>query len=72
MTYQDVLSCPIFERRFYLQLLLNEGKRRKEMNDEEIEQRQANNRGKGNKGERTTKIGGEQLKAKIISGEINV
>jgi hypothetical protein len=42
------------------------------MNDEEIEQRQANNRGKGNKGERTTKIGGEQLKAKIISGEINV
>jgi hypothetical protein len=72
MTYQDVLSCPVFERRFYLQLLLNEGKRRKEMIEEDVEQKRANSRGKGNKGERTTKVSGEQLKAKIMSGEINV
>lgn len=65
MTYQDVLMTPTYERRFYLDLLINENKRRTEQMEE-----QRNNMLSSSKGVRNTKISGEQLKAKLKSGEI--
>ena len=66
MTYQDVLSAPTCERRFFLHKLMNEN----EKIQEEQEERISNIRNKNSKGSRTTRMGGEQLKSKIKSGEI--
>lgn len=66
MTYQDVLSCPTYERRFYLQMLINEANKRQEL-IEEAQQARANS---GGRGSRNTRISGDQLKAKLQSGEI--
>lgn len=66
MTYQDVLSCPTYERRFFLQMLINEANKRNEL-IEEAQQTRANS---GGKGSRNTRISGDQLKAKLQSGEI--
>lgn len=66
MTYQDVLSAPTCERRFFLHKLMNEN----EKIQEEQEERMSNIRNKNSKGSRTTRMGGEQLKSKIKSGEI--
>lgn len=68
MSYQDVLSCPTYERRFFLQMLINEANKKQEMLEEQAEQAKAS-RG-GGKGSRTTRIGGDQLKAKLQSGQI--
>jgi len=71
MTYQDVLSCPTFERRFLIQLLMNENKRRQDEQEEAMKNVRASRAsGKGSKGSRTTTIGGDQLKQKLLSGEI--
>lgn len=71
MTYQDALTCTTYERRFFLSLLMNENRKKMEDNEERIRNSKANNvSGKGNKGSRTTKIGGDQLKQKLLSGEI--
>lgn len=66
MTYQDALSTPTYERRFFLNTLINEGKKRSEMMEQQMEQAKYKNA----KGQRTTRIGGDQLKAKLQSGEI--
>tara|TARA_R110000803_G_scaffold74903_2_gene139012 strand:+ start:10150 stop:10356 length:207 start_codon:yes stop_codon:yes gene_type:complete len=66
MTYQDVLSAPTCERRFFLNKLINENEKKQE----EAETRINNMNSKGAKGTRTTKMGGEQLKSKMKSGEI--
>ncbi len=65
-TYQDVLSMPTCERRFFLIRLMNENKKRQE----ETEAHMQNMQSKGSKGTRTTRMGGEQLKQKLKSGEI--
>lgn len=70
MTYQDVLTCSTYERRFFLQLLMNENTKKMEAQEENMNQRSNNVSGKGNKGSRTTRIGGDQLKQKLLSGEI--
>lgn len=70
MTYQDVLTCSTYERRFFLQLLMNENSKKMEAQEENMNQRSNNVSGKGNKGSRTTRIGGDQLKQKLLSGEI--
>jgi len=59
-TYTDVLKLPVYERRFYLSLLMRQAKKR----DEQSEQN------KNNKGGKTTRISGEALKTKLKSGEI--
>ncbi len=66
MSYQDVLCCPTYERRFYLQMLINEANRKNELM-EEAQQARANS---GGRGSRNTRISGDQLKAKLQSGEI--
>lgn len=68
MTYQDVLSCPTYERRFFLQMLINEANKKNELAEEQVRNARANtSRGKGS---RNTRISGDQLKAKLQSGEI--
>lgn len=56
----------VYERRQYLNLLLNENKAKEEAIEEEKEKYTNNNA----KGFRTTKVGGDALKAKLKSGEI--
>jgi hypothetical protein len=66
MTYQDVLSAPTYERRFFLDLLVSENERKLEKMEEQRQQIMSSS----GKGTRTTKIGGEQLKSKLKNGEI--
>jgi len=65
ISYADVLSMPTYERRFFLTKFINENEKRQE----QIEEQQANATSNG-KGTRTTKVSGEQLKARLKSGEI--
>lgn len=67
MTYQDVLSMPTYERRFFLTLLINENKKKNEMMEEKMSEMKNKSSGKNT---RTTKISGDALKAKLLSGEI--
>ena len=68
MTYQDVLSCPTYERRFFLQMLINEANKKNELAEERVQEARVSN--SGSKGSRTTRISGNQLKAKLQSGQI--
>jgi hypothetical protein len=56
----------VYERRQYLSHLLNENNRKTEALEEQKEE--INN--KGAKGTRSTKVSGDQLKARLKSGEI--
>lgn len=67
MTYQDVLSAPTCERRFFLLKLIDSKRKEEEAHNERMEAL----KNKNTKGTRTTKLGGEQLKNKLKSGEIN-
>ena len=63
--YSDILMMPTYERRFFLTTFINENEKKKE----QIEEQQANATS-GGKGTRTTKVSGDQLKARLKSGEI--
>ena len=69
MTYQDVLSAPTCERRFFLHKLMDENEKKQEATEEQMAKMRSKSN-KGAKGTRTTKVGGEQLKSKMKSGEI--
>jgi len=62
MTYQDVLSTPTYERRFYLDTLVKENEKRKEAN--------GNSKYSNGKGSRNKTIGADALKSKLKTGEI--
>jgi hypothetical protein len=64
MSYTDVLSMPVYERRFYLTTFIQENEKQKE----KIETQQVNSN--NSKGKRTTKVSGDMLKTKLKSGEI--
>lgn len=64
LSYSDVLAMSIYERRNYLSLLLNENTKKSEMIEEENEKLKSKN------GSRTSRVSGDQLKAKLKSGEI--
>jgi len=66
MTYQDVLSAPTYERRFFLATLINENTKKQEVMEEKIQESKTSN----SKGSRTTTVSGNQLKAKLKSGQI--
>jgi hypothetical protein len=66
MTYQDALSSPTYERKFFLRTLIGENNKKNEM----MEERMQNMKNKNAKGTRSSTIGGEQLKSKLKSGEI--
>jgi len=56
---------PTYERRFFLTTFISENEKKKE----QIEEQQANAT-IGGKGTRTTRVSGDQLKARIKNGEI--
>jgi hypothetical protein len=62
MTYQDVLSTPTYERKFFLSTLINEHKKKNEQAEE--------TKHRGAKGSRSKTITGQTLKSKMKSGEI--
>ncbi len=66
MTYQDVLSAPTYERRFFLLTFMNENTKKTEMMEEQRESAKNSNA----RGSRTTRVSGSQLKSKLKSGEI--
>jgi len=66
ISYQDVLVLPTYERRFFLHSLINENKKKSEMMEEQIEE----SKNKNARGTRSSRIGGEQLKSKLKSGQI--
>ncbi len=68
MTYNDILSMPTYERRFFLGMLTKEAREKQE--EAEKLREEAQNRAKGSKGQRSTRISGESLKNKMKSGEI--
>jgi len=65
-SYKDVLSMSVYERRQYLNLLLNENQKKTEA----IEEQQEAINNKGAKGSKTTRVSGDTLKAKMKSGVI--
>lgn len=58
------MDMSVYERRSYLSLLLNENQKKTEAIED------AKNNMKNGNGTRTTTISGDQLKAKLLSGEI--
>jgi hypothetical protein len=66
MTYNDVLSMPTYERRFFIGLLNKEARER----EEQIEELKEKSKTKGSKGNRTTKVSGEGLKNRMRNGDI--
>ena len=66
MSYNDVLSMPTYERRFFLGLLNKEAREREERAEELRNKTQTKN----SKGSRTTRVTGDALKNKIKSGDI--
>lgn len=62
-SYTDVMNMSVYERRNYLSLLLNENQNIKEAEEQSLNKTSSN-------GSRTTRISGDQLKAKLKSGEI--
>lgn len=67
MSYNDVLSMPVYERRFFLNSFIEENEKKKAKIEEEQENQNNTSNGKGT---RTTKVSGEQLKSRLKSGEI--
>ena len=62
--YIDAMSMPVYERRFFINMLIKQNKRQKEIYDNQT----ANT--SNSKGSRKTKISGDALKSKMQSGEI--
>jgi hypothetical protein len=62
--YMDTMSMPVYERRFFINMLLKQHEKQKEMYDNQT----ANN--SNAKGSRQSKISGDALKSKMKSGEI--
>jgi hypothetical protein len=66
MSYNDVLSMPVYERRFFLGLLTKENREK----EEQVEKMKEQQKTKGTKGNRTTKVSGEGLKNRMKNGDI--
>lgn len=63
--YNDVMSMPVYERRFFINLLLKQHEKQKEIIDNS--QTTTNSSAKGN---RQSKVSGDALKNKMRTGEI--
>lgn len=64
MSYNDILTMPTYERRFFIGLLTKQTSERQE----QIENNQ--NKTVHGKGERKTTVSGDALKHKLKSGDI--
>jgi hypothetical protein len=65
-TYSDIMMMPTYQRRYFLGLLSRDHIKRQER-IEEMREKAITRQGKGS---RTTKLSGEALKNRIISGQI--
>lgn len=65
MGYNDAMMMPVYERRYFISLLIQQNQ--KKMEYIENEKAAATSNSKGN---RQTKISGDALKNKMQSGEI--
>lgn len=63
--YNDVMSMPVYERRFFINLLLAQHEKQQQFIDDNSNAANSNA-----KGSRKTKISGDSLKTKMKSGEI--
>jgi hypothetical protein len=68
VTYNDVLSMPVYERRFFLSMLTKEAREKQE--EAERFKEEMKNKTSGSKGSRTTKVSGDALKSRMKSGDI--
>lgn len=68
MTYSDIMAMPTYERRYFLGMLTKQAKEKEE--ETERLREEAQNKSKGSKGQRSTRITGQSLKNKMKSGEI--
>jgi hypothetical protein len=68
MNYSDVLAMPTYERRFFLGQLVKDINKK----EEHFEKMKEESKVKNGKGNRTTKISGQQLKNKLKTGEIPI
>jgi hypothetical protein len=64
ISYSDILSMPVYERRFFLTTFINETEKRNEQMEAEQSTTSSGN------GKRTTKVSGSQLKERMKNGEI--
>ncbi len=65
MGYNDVMMMPVYERRYFINLLVKQHQKRVEYMEENETQK-----GSNAKGTRKTKVSGDALKNKMRSGEI--
>lgn len=65
ISYSDIMSMPVYERRFYIEMFKDEMEIKKEKMEEITK-----NRSSGSKGTRTTTVSGEQLKTKLRNNQI--
>ena len=65
MGYNDAMMMPTYERRYFINLMIKQNEKRIET----IENQQVKN-GSNSKGNRQSKISGDALKTKMMSGEI--
>jgi hypothetical protein len=63
--YMDVMSMPVYERRFFINILLKQQEKQQEYVENNSSTPNANA-----KGTRKSKISGDALKSKMKSGEI--
>jgi hypothetical protein len=63
--YMDVMSMPVYERRFFINILLKQQEKQ-----QEYVENNANASNSNTKGNRKSKISGDALKSKMKSGEI--
>lgn len=66
VTYTDVMSMPVSERRYFIGLLMRDNSRR----EEEIERAKENQSNNGKGGSRTKKISGDSLKTRMKNGDL--
>lgn len=66
MSYVDVMTMPVYERRFFLGLATKTAAER----EEHIENMKAEASSRGSKGSRSTTVSGEALKTRMKNGDI--
>jgi len=68
-THSDVMNLPVYERRYFLNMLTSDARQRQEKQEEEAEQSKSQVNG-NSKGSRTTRVSGDTLKSRMASGSV--
>ncbi len=63
MGYNDVMMMPVYERRFFIDMLIKQREKTMELSEN-------NSKNKNTKGSRQSKISGDALKTRMKNGEI--